>query len=328
MQKIDFQLVYLRSENARMGLKELSRHLHKSPQLLKYSTAILEKEDILYDPYFIFDYSYFGLILFRVYFKGVYIKEQDKLKIIKELKDNPYILSVYELTGEFDLAVEFASPNPSKFNKEFKKIISDNPLLKEYKIVLNLVTHIYPRHYLVDNHELHSLAGQKIIGGDREKDEFNRQEMSLLNVLLNHPIISYTKLAKESGMNVKTAKSALNNLMKRNIIKGCKFLINKNKMGINKNRLFLKLHNLNMERESHLMKFLHDNKEVIQVCKTVGDWDMEIDLEALDKSSIRSMILRLREEFSDVIGQFNLIEVYDYYKRTYLPKYLFLENNK
>ena len=328
MQKIDYVAVYLRSENARMGLRDLSRRLHKSPQLLKYSTAILEKENILYEPYFIFDYSYFGLILFRVYFKGIYIKEQDKLRIIKELKDNPYVLSVYELTGEFDLAVEFASPNPSKFNKEFKKIISDNPLLKEYKIVLNLVTHIYPRHYLIKDPELQSLAGQKIIGGDREKDEFSRQEMSLLKVLLKHPTIRYTRLAKESGMNVKTAKSALNNLMKRNIIKGCKFLINKNKLGINKNRLFLKLHNLNWERESHLMKYLHDNQEVIQVSKTVGDWDMEIDLEALDKSSIRSMILRLREEFSDLIGQFNLIEVYDYYKRTYLPEYLFLEPNK
>lgn len=327
MPKIDYQLVYLRSENARISLKELSRHLHKSPQLLKYGTAILEKENILYDPYFIFDYSYFGLILFRVYFKGIYVKEQDKLRIIKELKDNPYILSVYDLTGEFDLAVEFASPNPSRFNKEFKKIISDNPLLKEYKMVLNLVTHIYPRHYLVGNPELHSLAGQKIIGGDREKDEFNEQEMSLLRVLLNHPTIRYTKLAKESEMNVKTAKSVLNNLVKRNIIKGCRFLINKHKMGINKNRLFLKLHNLNWERESHLMKYLHDNKEVIQVNKTVGDWDLEIDLEALDKSSIRLMILRLREEFSDVIGQFNLIEVYDYYKRTYLPEYLFSENN-
>lgn len=325
MAKFDPSLVYLRSEHARMSLRELSRHLHKSPQLLKYSTVILEKEGILHDPYFIFDYSYFGLILFRVYFKGVYIKEQDKLRIIKELKENPYVLSIYELTGEFDLAVEFASPNPSKFNKEFKRVISENPLLKEYKIVLNLVSHIYPRHYLVGSPELHSLVGQKIVGGDREKDEFSAQEISLLRVLLHHPTIRYTTLAKEAGMNIKTAKSVLNNLTKRNIIKGCKFLINRNKLNVHRSRLFLKLHNLNLENESVLMKYLHDTKEVIQVNKTVGDWDMEIDLEALDKSSIRFMILKLREEFSDLIANFNLIEFHDYYKRTYLPEYLFRE---
>ena len=325
MNKIDHSLVFLRSENARISLKELSQHLRKSPQLLKYSVSALEHEGILRDSYYIFDYSYFGLILFRVYFKGVYIKEQDKLRIIKELKDNPYVLAVYEVTGEFDLGVEFASPNPSKFNKEFKKVISENPLLKEYKIVLNLVTHIYPRHYLIENPELHHFSSQKIVGGDREKEEFTLQEMSLLRVLLRHPTIRYTALAKESGMNVKTAKSVLTNLMKRNIIKGCKFLINRHKLGVSKSRLFLKLHHLNLENESILMKYLHDNKEVIQVNKTVGDWDMEIDLEALDKSAIRHMILRLREDFSDLIANFNLIEFHDYYKRTYLPEYLFRE---
>lgn len=323
MNKIDHALVYLRSENARLNLRELSQHLRKSPQLLKYSTAVLEKEGILHNPYYVFDYSHFGLILFRVYFKGVYIREQDKLKIIKELRENQYVLSIYEVVGEFDLCVEFASPNPSRFNKEFKKVISANPLLKEYKIVLNLVTHIYPRHYLVKDPELQSLFGQKIIGGDREKEEFKPEEMTILKILHHHPTIRYTKLAKESGLNVKTVKSILKKLVKRNFIKRCKYLINKNKLDVSRSRLFLKLHNLNLENESALMKYLHDNKEVIQVNKTVGDWDMEIDLEALDKSDVRHIILRLREDFSDLIAYFNLMEFYDYYKKSYLPEYLF-----
>lgn len=325
MHNIDNSLVYLRSENARMNLKELSQHLRKSPQLVKYNTAMLEKEGILHDPHCIFDYSYFGLILFRVYFKGVYISEQDKVKIVGELRENPYVLAIYELTGEFDLSVEFASPNPSRFNKEFKKIISANPLLKEYKIILNLVTHIYPRHYLTKSLELQMLNGQKIIGGDREKEEFTPHEMALLKVLLLNPTIRYTRLAKEAGLNVKTAKSVLHNLVKRHVVKGYKYLIDKNKVEISKSRLFLKLHNLSLERESALMDYLLTTKEVVQAHKTVGDWDMEMDLEALEKSRIRYAITKLREEFSDLIANFNLIEVYDYYKRTYLPEYLFKE---
>ena len=325
MNKIDHSLVFLRSENARMSFKELSRLLKKSPQLLKYSVSSLEKEGILHHPFYIFDYSYFGLLLFRVYFKSAYVREQDKLRLIKELTDNPYILAIYELVGEFDLSVEFAAPNPSKFNKEFKKIITTNPLLKEYKIVLNIVTHVYPRAYLAEKGELLNLYNQKIVGGDREKDTFKPEELEVMKVLLHHPTVRYTKLAKESGLNIKTAKSILNNLTKRNIIRGCKHLIDKNKLGIQKNRLFLKLHNLDLEQESRLLEYLHDNPEVIQLNKTVGDWDMEIDLESLDKTRTRYIISKLREEFSDLITGFNLIEVYDYYKRTYLPEYLFEE---
>ncbi len=325
MNKQDHTLLFLRSENARMSFRELARVTKKSPQLIKYNISVLEKEGILRDPFYIFDYSYFGLILFRVYFKGIYIKEQDKIKVIDELRQNPYVISVYELVGEFDLGVEFAAPNPSKFNKEFKKLITVSPLLKEYKIVLNIVTHIYPRHYLVHASELLTLYNQKIVGGDREKEEFTKEEIAVLRVLLHHPTIRYTRLAKESDLNVKTVKSIMQNLTKRNILKGCKFLIDKNKVDITKNRLFLKLHNVDLGYESRLLDFLHDNPEVIQLNKTVGDWDIEIDLESLDKSRIRQIISKLREEFSDLIAGFNLIEIYDYYKRTYLPEYLFKE---
>src|SRR3989338_6565185 len=325
MNTIDHSLVFLRTENARMGLKEISRLVRKSPQLVKYSVSALEKEGVIHDPFYVFDYSYFGLILFRVYFKAIYISEQDKLRVIKELKENNYVLAVYELVGEFDLAVEFASPNPSKFNKEFKKVITANSLLKEYKIVLNIVTHIYPRQYLIKSSELLSLYSQKIVGGDREKDEFTAEEMNILRILLHNPTIRYTKLAKEAGLNIKTAKSILNHLIQRNIVRGCKYLIDKDKLGVSKIRLFLKLHNMDLEHEARLLDYLRNLTEIIQVNKTVGDWDMEIDLESLDKSRIRYIISKLREEFSDLIASFNLIEVYDYYKRTYLPEYLFEE---
>ena len=57
MNKIDHSLLFLRSENARMSFKELSRLLKKSPQLLKYSVSMLEKEGIIHHPFYIFDYS-------------------------------------------------------------------------------------------------------------------------------------------------------------------------------------------------------------------------------------------------------------------------------
>jgi len=325
MNKPDPLLLFLRSEDARLSIKELARLTKKSPQLIKYNVSVLEKEGTLHDPFYIFDYSYFGLILFRVYFKSAYIREQDKTRVINELRRNPYVLAIYELVGEFDLGVEFAAPNPSKFNKEFKKIITANPLLKEYKIVLNIVTHIYPRQYLIKNTGLLIPYHQKIVGGDREKEQFTPPEMAVLEVLLHKPTARYTTLAKESGLNVKTAKSILQNLTRRNIIRGCRFLIDKNKLDITKSRLFLKLHNLDLEHESKLLDYLHEIDEVIQLNKTVGDWDMEIDLEALDKTRIRYIISKLREEFSDLIAGFNLIEVYEYHKRTYLPEYLFKE---
>ena len=328
MAKFDYELIYLQSENARMSLKDISNQLKKTSQRLKYSLSVLDKENIIINPYCIFDYSYFGLILFRVYFKGVYINEQEKERMINELIDNLYITSIYELTGEFDLVIEFAFPNPSKFSKEFKKIVTATNGLNDYKVMLNLVTYIYPRNYMVKDQDMQVFRMEKIVGGDRERQLFNSNEKEIIKNLILNPRIRLNELAKKSKLNVKTVKSIFRNLIKKNIIKGFKYNLDTNKLGIHKSRLFLKIHNLSIERESELMNYMINTKEIVQANKTVGDWDIEIDIESFDKSKIRYLITEIREKFIDIIERVNLIEFYKYYKRAYLPYYIFKEEGE
>ncbi|MBU0470795.1 MAG: Lrp/AsnC family transcriptional regulator [Nanoarchaeota archaeon] len=320
----NLDLVYYRSERSRQKITELSQALKKTPQRLKYSIFSLEKEGIIRNPHCIFDYSYFGLILFRVYFKGGYIGEKDKALIIKQLTENPYIISVYELSGEFDLAIEILSPNPSRFNKELKKVASLISTLNNYKLVLNIVTHIYPRTYLISKQNTFNVDEEEIlIGGDRNVENFNEKEKQVIMSLLSKPRIKKTTLAKETDLNVKTVSSIINNLKKRKIIRGFKSVIDTNKLGIYKSRIFLKLHNISPEREKKLLEHTLRIPEIVQLHKTVGDWDIEIDIESLDKSKIRQKIIQIREEFKDLIETFNSLEFYQYYTRDYLPRYFF-----
>src|SRR3989344_2976400 len=122
MTKLNNDLIFLYSENAKYKIKDLASTLKKTPQRLEYSIKVLENEEIIYHPYCVFDYAYFGLLLFRVYFKSSYISEKDKNEIIARLKENPYVTSIYELTGEFDFGIEIQAPNPSRFNRELRKI--------------------------------------------------------------------------------------------------------------------------------------------------------------------------------------------------------------
>ena len=324
MVNFDKDLLFLYSENARTKIRDLSKLLSRSPQGLKYSLKVMEKEELLGETYTIFDYSYFGLILFRIYFKGGYLSERDKEVILSKLNQNPYIVTIYELSGEFDLVLEMESPNPSRFNKEFKKLVSLFPTFNHYKVVLNLVTHIYPRNYLLSLKEpIVHLHPEIIIGGDRGVEPFNENELSIVHNLLQHPKLRMTALAKASGMNVKTVKTTLKHLQKRRIVRGCKHIIDPDKLDLYRFRVFLKLHNLSPEREEEFLDFLLKTREIVQLNKTVGDWDMEVDLESLDRNRIRQLALQLREDFKEIIEDFNVIEFYKYYKKSYLPSYLF-----
>lgn len=320
------ELIVLYSENAREKLKTASAILKKSSQRLKYTLKKIEKEGIIYDPHCVFDYSYFGLLLFRVYFKGGYISEKDKIDIIKKLSKNPYITSIYELSGEFDLAIEIEAPNPSRFNKELRRVSSLIPTLRKYKIILNIVTHLYTRSYLTKNTEvINNIPREIIFGGDRERKEFSSSETKVIRQIRENPRIRLSALARKAELNIRTAKSVIKSLENKKIIRGFKYVLDTTKLDIYKFRLFLNTHNLSKEREDQLREYVFKTKEMIQLNKTVGDWDIEVDIESLNKNVIRQLIIELRENFKEIIEDFNIIEFYKYYKRTYLPEFLFQE---
>ena len=163
------------------------------------------------------------------------------------------------------------------------------------------------------------------IGGDIGIEQFSETEMKIIKQLLNAPRTHNTKLAKLAQVNTKTAATLIKKLQQRNVVKGFKFILNTNKMEFLKIRIFLKLHDVNIARENQLINYAATTSEIVTMNKTVGDWDMEIDIESLDKGKIRYITRQIRELFSDLIERFNIIEFYKYYKRSYLPSYVFKE---
>src|SRR3989344_5198173 len=276
MTKFNRDLIFLYSENARARLKDLSSKLNKTPQRLKYSINALESQKIVYNPYCIFDYAYLNLLLFRVYFKSSYVSDKDKEEIIRKLVENNYITSIYELSGEFDLAIEILAPNPSRFNRELRKIISYLPSLNE---------------------------------------------LNVIKCLLDNPSARLASLAIKSGLNVKTVNTILKDLKNKKLVKACKHIVDTDKLDIHKFRLFLKINHINREKSLRLTDFMLKTNEIVQMNKTVGDWDIEIDIESGNKETVRKLIAKIREDFKDIIEDFNSMEFYKYYKRSYLPKY-------
>lgn len=329
MISLDKDLVFLYAENVRTKIKGLSHILKKSSQRLKYSMKQLHKEGLVHNPHCVFDYSYLGLILFRVYFKSGYISEKDKAEILKKLSENPYVVSIYELNGEFDMVIELQSPNPSRFNKELKKVIAIVPTFKNYKIILNVVSRIYPMAYMTKKTQcLEYQPKELIVGGDRTVEDFTKNEMLVLKNLLENPTIRLTALARKAGINIKTFTGVMKNLKSRKVIKGFKYVVNTNKLGVNKMRLFLRMHGATPEKDSQLQEYFLATREIIQINRTVGDWDMEIDIESFDKTRVRFLINEIREKFNDIIETFNCIEFNQYYRKAYLPEFVFSEGKE
>jgi len=184
--------------------------------------------------------------------------------------------------------------------------------------VLNLVTYLCPRNYLASGRR-----PEIIVGGDREPAELSANDTNVIKALLEKPRARLVELAGTTGLNPRTIKNKIQDLQERRVIMGFKSTFDTTTLGISKSRLLLKLHNITAEREEELLTFLRFMKNTTQINKTIGDWDLEIDLETMETGQTRRIILKIKEKFQELIERFNLIQFDQYYKRSYLPKYLF-----
>lgn len=304
---VDTQILGLVAQDARIRLKDLAKKTKKSLQRVKYTFSVYERE-YLEHPHAVIDYSRLGLLLFRVYFSGAYFAEQDKEKILAAFIKTPDVIAVYELEGAYDLVIEVVSENPSKFSKLFKQLIARFPTLHNYLIVLNTVTYLYPREYLLkDTHN------SILIGGDRPVEKLSENEKIILNLISQKPRIPMRTLAKTVGMHTKTVQSVIKTLSEKKILRGFQYTLQTAALNISKFRLFLTFHSA--EREDNIMKYLESVPEVVALNKTLTFW--ECDIESFDKRKIRKIILTLRENFKDVLQTSTSAEFYQYYKRQY-----------
>jgi len=319
--KIDKKLLYFYGENCRLSLSKIAKKIHKSPQLVKYTINRLEKNEIIPFYYTVVDYSCFDMLLFKVYFKGGCSKSSELNLLIKKLMENPYVTSIYEMSGQYDLLVEFMAKNPSKFNKELKMLIKEHEELNNYDIIINIVSHLYPRDYLMPKNKKANeitILSEIIVGGDRDKTILNDKEKRILLAFVENPKIRLTSIASKLDINIKTVISVIKSLKSKKIIRAYKSALNIEKCNLINNKITLNLHNIEPEKENKMLDFCLNNPNIVKLSKTIGAWDVEIDVETSSPTDFREIYLKIREEFKDVIRSFNSYRMYKVFKHNYL----------
>ncbi len=127
LDELDKQIINLVIENCNRSIRELSKTLSKSPTLISKRLQKLKKLGIITKceailNYKMMGYSILALILLKV--DGAHIEEVEKI-----LSYEPNVRAVYDITGEFDVALITLFKNVDELDKFVKKILR-NPYIK------------------------------------------------------------------------------------------------------------------------------------------------------------------------------------------------------
>ena len=312
MDKKDIRSLYELTKNSRISTKELSKVLKTSQQLASHIKRKLRKKKLikLYSP--IVDPARFGLTNIVVGYNFLKFDYQSRKEVIDYLMSLNSVVGIQEGSLRVDLVVEFSVKNLSAFNKQNSDLMEKcHDKLSNLFALPVIVKHIFLRKYLARKKDFYDI----ILCGDRDVYELSKTERSVLINILQRPQESFVGLAKDSGVSTKTIINVKKRLEAKKILKGYTCTPNFSGYGINRYLVFLKISGGGLGKVSQLVEFCKLNKNVVELFKTMGEYQVILSVEELKRSNL---VLELRSKF--MVDDFLIVHIDNIKQNSFFPK--------
>ncbi|RMF56236.1 winged helix-turn-helix transcriptional regulator [Candidatus Woesearchaeota archaeon] len=304
------KLLFELSNNCRISTKQLGKKINSSQQSASYLVRQLEKKrKIKY--YTLVDPVKLGYVNIIVGFDYLNFEREAKKQVIDKLLATEQVIRVEEATQGVDLVVEYCASNLSSFNKTHSDIIYKFRKILQTKFILTvIVKHIYAKNYLVNGRNDTDL----IICGDRETRKLSENDMKVLRELIANPVETFSSMSKNTKVSVKSIIKSKKRLEKFSVIRGYSCFIDEPKFGIRRYFIFLNLAGYGVEEIRKLQEFALTNKNIVEMVKTIGNYQIMLIVEELNKTEL---IKELRSQFP--VEKYFVVEVDKIHLLRYFP---------
>jgi DNA-binding Lrp family transcriptional regulator len=135
---VDLQIIRALEENSRVSLRKLAHKLALTPNILHNRIKSLEKEGIIKGYVPIVDATKMGYAVTAIIM--IQVEGGHMLEIENEIAKESNVLSVYDITGEFDAVVFAKFRDNASLNGFLKKLLSERFIKRTATLVgLNAV---------------------------------------------------------------------------------------------------------------------------------------------------------------------------------------------
>jgi len=186
-------------------------------------------------------------------------------------------------------------------------------------VLTTIVVRKFGRKYLLKNP---STMPEIIFGGDRKPEDVDDTDMRIMDELAEDARKSSVDISRDLSVTSKTVIERIRRLRRREIILGFKPLVNPRRMDYIPILLMIRYHNITPELENGLIGYLKRHPNVTWVSKTIGEWDIEISIEAKDTMELRNIEMEIRQRFVSLIQQTESIPIYKNHKKNFFPRFL------
>lgn len=309
----DKKILYELGLNARITNKALAKKIMLSESSTISRINNLIKNEILLGTHTLIDSSKIGYQGYRLYFKFFSTTSEEEKEILDWLENNRAVSVLARCFGFFDVAVMSWVKERQLFDdlitvlkERFRDKVTD------LEISLYCETYHFNRDYLLESRpKIRKVL--KTGGGNVEKiDELDNK---ILNFLYNDARKSILEISHGLKTPPRTIAYRIKQLEEKKIIVGYNINLQTTKIGY----VYYKL-NIILSKNakfSDILEFATNNQNVVYLDRTIGIYDLQLNLEVKDNEELQKIIESIKNKFGG-IKELSWFQIEKYIKINYI----------
>jgi len=321
MVKIDLKdrkILYELDFDSRQSLSQIGKKVGLHKNVVLYRIKRLEEAGVIRFFYTVIDSFKLGYNCFRIYLVYQNTTPDIKSEIINYFVNNKHTWWVGSFEGDYNLAVVIWVKDMHDFHifweetlKRYRKYFKDQTFCNYVQLQL------FRHSFIADKYEKKDRETQEITGGGR-KVKTDNLDFKILEILAKDARIPTVEIAKRLKTTVDTINNRIKKLIKLDVIQGFRVSINYSKLGYR----FFKV-NINLskyENRGRIISYIKQDPHLIMIDKSIGYYDLELDLWVKGIAQFHQIMDRLTLEFPESIKNYNYVHDPILHKMLYIPE--------
>jgi len=305
-------------KDSRQADSQVAKKTGLSKQVVNYRINNLVKKGIITDFYTTLDVAKLGFNSYYVFLQLEKINKEQEEELIEKLKALDFVGWLITGVGRWDACLLLFSDSLEQFDNQLGKITS---LCGDHLYDYNFIILVSSEHI---SYKFFSSKDFTKIKQEEKKDKIvlDKTDIEILRQITLNARIGLTEIQKKTQIPIHTAAYRIKALEKNKIILGYKPKLDVEKLGYQWHLLLLKFQSIPEKRKNEFIYFCENHKNIYYITRTIGLYNLMLDLHVKSNDDFRELIRDLRDKFSDVIKLYESVVVFKEHKISYFPEEL------
>ena len=314
----DKKILYQLDVNSRQPVSVIARKTKLTKDVVNYRIKRLVEEGVIIKFLAVFDTSKLGYTLYKIFLRLQSANKQKEEEMINYLKNHQNVQWVVSTDGMFDVLFNIFAKDTIELNNmlsDFQTLYGS--FIAERQMLVMLKTNIFYRDYLIGRSS--EIRKPIHFGVHSEKVKIDDVDRKILHLLGDDGRMSLVDIANILKISADSARIRIKKLENSGVIQNYVLVLDNSKIGQSDYKILLKTQNMTEERKRDFFNYCKSQPNIWFFDVALGIFDLEINAEVEDITKFRGIMSEIKENFSDMIKEYNILNMWKVYKFNFYP---------